>query len=154
MDDFAIARAVHVVAVVLWVGGVAFITLTAMPAIRAGHAPRERLAAFRRFERVFVWQARLWVLLAGLSGFWMVWRAGLWPRFGDIGFWWMHAMLAIWLVFMTVLFVLEPLALHRRMAASRAPEKDFARLETMHRVLLALLLGTIVGAALGARGFL
>jgi hypothetical protein len=40
------------------------------------------------------------------------------------------------------------------MAASQRPEKDFDRIETMHRVLLTLLLVSVAGAALGAPGVL
>lgn len=154
MDDFTIARGLHILAVVLWVGGVGFVTTTATPAIRALHPPAERLAAFHNFERRFVWQARLWVLLAGASGFWMVWRGDLWARFQDPHFWWMHAMAGLWAIFMAMLFVIEPLVLHRRFVASATPAKDFDRLEFMHRVLLAALLVTVAAAALGARGAL
>ncbi|WP_417595812.1 hypothetical protein [Parasphingorhabdus sp.] len=34
MDDYTIARVVHVASVLLWIGGVAFVTMVAMPAIR------------------------------------------------------------------------------------------------------------------------
>jgi hypothetical protein len=44
--------------------------------------------------------------------------------------------------------------LHRRMAESRTPDKDFDRLETMHRLLLTVLMITVAGAALGAKGVL
>ncbi len=154
MDDFAIARALHVFAIVIWVGGVAFVTSVATPAIRAMHAPTERLSAFRQFESRFVWQARLWVLLAGASGLWMIARANLWARFTDVQFWWMHAMAALWGVFMLMLFAVDPLFLHKRLLTSKAPAKDFDRLEKMHRVLLTLLAFTILASALGARGAL
>ncbi len=121
MDDFSLARVVHVVSVVMWIGGVAFVTTTAMPAIRAAEPPERRLAAFHRFERRFVWQARIWVLLAGASGVWMTQSGGLWDRFSDPAFWWMHAMVAVWLVFFAMLFVIEPLVLQRRMTASSQP---------------------------------
>jgi uncharacterized membrane protein len=148
MDDFSIARALHILAIVLWVGGVGFVTTAATPAIRADYPPPERLAAFHRFERKFVSQARFWVALAGASGLWMVWRGDLWARYLDARFWWMHAMAALWLIFMLMLFVIEPFVLHRRFVGSASPEKDFDRLETMHRILLTLLVITIGGAAL------
>ena len=154
MDDFSLARVVHVVSVVMWIGGVAFVTTTAMPAIRAAEPPERRLAAFHRFERRFVWQARIWVLLAGASGVWMTQSGGLWDRFSDPGFWWMHAMVAVWLVFFAMLFVIEPLVLQRRMTASSQPEQDFDRMERMHRVVLALALTAVIGAAAGSRGLL
>ena len=152
MDDFAIARGLHILAVVMWVGGVAFVTTVATPAIRAMHAPAQRLSAFHQFESRFVWQARLWVLLAGASGIWMVVRAHLWARFTDLHLWWMHAMAALWAVFMLMLFVVEPLFLHKRLLASPAPEKDFDKLEIVHRILLALLAITVLGAGLGTHG--
>jgi len=154
MDDFSLARVVHVVSVVMWIGGVAFVTTTAMPAIRAAEPPERRLAAFHRFERRFVWQARIWVLLAGASGVWMTQSGGLWDRFSDPAFWWMHAMVAVWLVFFAMLFVIEPLVLQRRMTASSQPERDFDRMERMHRVVLALALTAVIGAAAGSRGLL
>ena len=89
MDGFIIARIIHVVAILFWIGGVAFVTSVVMPSIREGFPPEERLAAFRRIEARFAWQARIWVALAGASGFWMVYRADLWSRYTGPGFWWM-----------------------------------------------------------------
>lgn len=152
MDDFTIARILHVVAVVMWIGGVGFVTLVVIPAIRALHPPAERLAAFHRFEGRFAAQARLWVALAGLSGFWMVWRGQMWDRFQDAQFWWMHAMLMVWLIFAAMLFVIEPLFLHRRMASSAQPARDFARLGRMHWLLILGSLVAVVGAVGGSHG--
>lgn len=152
MDDFTIARIIHVVAVLLWIGGVAFVTTVVIPTIRQLHAPGARLAEFHRLEGRFAPQARLWVLLAGASGFWMTWRGALWDRFADPGFWWMHAMLFVWLVFAVMLFVAEPLFLHRRMVNSARPEVDFARLARMHRLALAVSLLAVIGAVGGAHG--
>ena len=152
MTDFILARAVHVVSVLMWIGGVAFVTTVTMPAIRRSVPEAERLAAFHRFEERFAPQARVWVLLAGASGLWMIWRTDMWSRFEDGRYWWMHAMVALWLVFATMLFVIEPLFLHRRMAASSEPAGDFARMEIMHRILLAAAIVTLVGAAGGSHG--
>lgn len=153
MDDFIIARALHVLAVLMWIGGVAFVTTVLIPSIRRSVLPAERLAAFHRFEGRFAPQAAVWVLLAGASGFWMTHRAGLWGRFLDAEYWWMHAMVAVWLAFALMLFVIEPLFLHRRMAASPDPARDFARMERVHRVLLALSLLTVLGAVAGSHGW-
>src|SRR3546814_2139001 len=97
MDDFTLARALHVLAVVMWIGGVAFVTTIVMPFIRRSSTPAERLESFHRIEGRFAPQAAFWVLIAGASGFWMTWRADLWWRFADPQYWWMHAMAAVWL---------------------------------------------------------
>ncbi len=154
MDDFTIARVVHVASVLLWIGGVAFVAMVAMPAIRRQSQASERLSVFQKFENGFAWQARIWVLLAGASGFWMTWRADLWDRFLDARFWWMHAMVIIWVFFMIMLFVLEPLFLHRRMAESSDPGSDFARMERVHRILNILALVTVMGAVAGSHGLI
>lgn len=152
MDDFIIARIVHVAAVLLWIGGVAFVTLVVFPSTRASYPPEQRLAAFHGIEGRFAPQARVWVLLAGASGIWMAWRGDMAGRFADPRFWWMHAMVAVWLVFAVMLFVIEPLHLHRRMAASPDPVRDFTRMERMHRGLLAASLIALAGAVGGSHG--
>src|SRR3546814_1406299 len=50
MDDFTIARVLHVLAVSMWMGGVAFVTTIVMPFIRRSSPPAERLEAFHHFE--------------------------------------------------------------------------------------------------------
>lgn len=152
MDDLTIARVVHVVAVLFWIGGVGFVTWVIMPAIRQNERPVQWLQKFHAIEGRFAAQARVWVLLAGASGFWMVHRAGMWGRFAEPGFWWMHAMVALWAVFTLMLFLIEPLFLHRRMAASPAPQVDFQRMERVHRLLIGLSLITLVGAVGGSHG--
>ncbi|KQX24182.1 MULTISPECIES: hypothetical protein [unclassified Sphingomonas] len=153
MDDIILARTIHVLAVLVWIGGVAFVTLVVMPSVRAANPPAERLAAFHRLEGRFAAQARIWVLMAGLSGFWMVYRAQMWDRFFDLRFWWMHAMVGLWAVFAAMLFVVEPLFLHRRMMTSVEPAADFARMEILHRILLGIAIVTVLGAVAGSHGF-
>ncbi|MBT2187173.1 hypothetical protein [Sphingobium nicotianae] len=154
MDDFIVARAIHVLAVLMWIGGLAFVTTVVTPYVRHGRLPARRLAAFQEFERRFAPQARIWVLLAGASGFWMVHRASLWSRFADPHFWWMHAMVALWAIFIMMLFVIEPLFLHRHMEESTNPIADFDRLERMHRILLLLAVITLLGAVAGSHGLI
>jgi hypothetical protein len=49
--------------------------------------------------------------------------------------------------------VIEPFVLHRRMTAAADPARMFARMEWMHRVLLALALVTVVAAVMGSHGW-
>lgn len=152
MDDFTIARIVHVLSVVMWIGGVGFVTLTVFPAIRALLPPEERLTGFHRFEGRFAAQARIWVGLAGFSGLWMTWRGDLWHRFADPSFWWMHAMVLAWLPFALMLYVIEPLFLHRHMAGRQGTEGDFTRMHRAHYLLLTLSLIAVIGAVGGVHG--
>ncbi len=154
MDDFALARIIHVLAIVFWIGGVAFVTLVVMPMLNVNEAPDAQLARFQQIERGFAWQARIWVLLAGTSGLWLIWRADMWSRFADLNFWWMHAMVAVWAIFALMLFVIEPLHLRRQLSQSKTPVSDFAKMVTVHRILLAASIIAVFGAVGGSHGLL
>jgi uncharacterized membrane protein len=154
-DDIAIARALHVLAVVIWIGGVSMATTVMLPAVRRGDLGKDRLHAFDAIEHRFVWQARVAVLVVGLSGLYMIWRLDLWDRFQSATFWWMHAMVGVWFLFTFFLFVAEPFILQRyfRQWAATQPEAAFARLHRAHWVLLVLSLVTIFGAVAGTHGW-
>jgi uncharacterized membrane protein len=155
MMALTIARVIHVVAVVAWIGGVGFVTTVLFPAIRRSETPEERLAAFIRFETPFAWQACLSVAVAGLSGLYMTWRLHAWDGFASPAYWWMDAMVGLWLIFAVMLFVLEPLVVHRRIAralASGSSSRLFDAMQRFHRVMLALSVITVVGAVGGSHG--
>ena len=155
MDPAIIVRALHVLGVVLWIGGVAFVTTVLLPAVRRLKTPEERVEFFETLERRFAWQARGTTLLVGATGFHLVGAWDLWSRFQSVSYWWMHAMVAVWVIFTLMLFVAEPVFLHRRLIerAKRDPEGTFRRIERMHWVLLAISLVTVVGAVAGAHGW-
>jgi uncharacterized membrane protein len=153
IDDIALARALHVLSIVHWIGGVAFVTLVALPIARANEDARKGWGLFEAIERRFAAQARISIPLAGATGLWMAWRLDLWGRFGERGFWWMDAMVLVWAVFMAVVFVAEPV-LRARLAAeaARDPAPVIRRLWRAHAVLLAAAAVTILGAVAGAHG--
>jgi uncharacterized membrane protein len=154
MADIVVARVLHVLAVVLWIGGVGMVTTVLLPAIRRSHPAQERFAVFHTMGARFAWQARVTTVIAGASGFYMAWRLDAWKRFQSAGFWWMHAMVLTWFVFTLMLFVIEPLFLERLLArqAAAAPESTYRRIEWLHRGLLVLSLLTIAGAVAGSMG--
>lgn len=155
MNDLILARALHVLAVVIWIGGVSMVTTIVLPAERRKELGAGQLSGFRAVEHRFVWQARAAVLLVAATGFYMVVRLDLWNRFRFAQFWWMHAMVGLWLIFALALFVLEPLFLQRRTPdeARRTPEAAMARLQRVHLVLFVLALITIAGAVAGSHGW-
>jgi uncharacterized membrane protein len=156
MDDVTIARSLHVLAVVLWIGGVGFVTTVLLPALRRLPDPAQRAVMFGVLERRFGAQARLSVIVVGLSGLYMLIRLDVWDRFASPSYWWMHAMVLAWFVFALMLFVLEPLVLHRRFAerTEDKPDATFRTIQRFHVVLLTLSLLTILGAVAGTHGLL
>lgn len=154
MDELTIARALHVIAIVHWIGGVSLVTLVLLPGILNSVPAAERLQLFETIEGRFAFQARISTLVAGASGFYMTHLLEAWDRFSDPAYFWMHAMVAVWGLFTFILFIAEPLFLHRwfHERARIAPEKTFRLVLRMHRILLALSALTVGVSVLGAHG--
>ena len=154
LNSMALARALHVIGVVLWIGGVAMVTTVLLPAVRQFKTAAERVAFFEAVEARFARQARWTTLLTGLTGFYMLSVLHAWGRYSLSQFWWIHAMTAIWVVFTVMLFILEPLVLHRlfQEQAKQNPERTFVVIQRLHWVLLALSLVTVLGAVSGVHG--
>lgn len=154
MDDLILARAFHVIGVVIWIGGVAMVTAVLLPA--RFRSLDQHLEAFELIERRFSWIARAMTVLVGATGLYMTWKMHLWDRFSEPSFWWMHAMVCIWFIFSTVLFVAEPLFLHQ-LFLDRArinPKTTLKVMKTAHWILLIASLLTIGGAVAGSHGWL
>ena len=154
MEYYFLARVVHVLAIVLWIGGVAMVTTVLLPAVKRFKSEAERVEFFEKVESRFAWQSRVTTLLAGLSGFYMLHVLG-WRRLMMIEFWWIHAMIVVWLIFTLMLFVLEPLFPHRWFNArsKRAPQSTFRLVQGLHWFLLAISLVTVAGAVAGSHGW-
>jgi len=168
MEAMIAARVLHVLGVVLWIGGVAFVTAVLLPAATRMRSPQERIAFFESVERRFASHARITTLVTGATGLYLVHALDAWRRFERVEYWWMHAMVAIWALFTLLLFVIEPLA-HRRSSTRstdaavsaayaeqprHASDRAFTRVVRMHWILLGASLLTIAGAVAGSHGYL
>ena len=153
MDWGILARAVHVLAIVVWIGGVWMVTTLLLPAMRQ-RPPQQWFGEFEAIEQRFAPQARIALHIVLLSGLYMIGEYDLWDRFARPGFWWMHLMVAVWALYALMLFVVEPLVLrrvlHRRVVA--APASTLSLMIWFHRVVLVLALAAILGAVCGAHG--
>ena len=155
METLTLARIVHVLAIVLWIGGVGMVTTVIIPAVKTLKSKEEQIKTFERIEGKFALQAKILTILAAVTGFYMLYRYNAWERFFQLQFWWLHAMVIIWLLFSIVLFVLEPLILHRlfRKYMEENPTKTFRIIHRAHWILFLLSLVTIIGAVAGSHGW-
>ena len=151
-NDFVLARVLHVIAVVIWIGGVAFVTTVLIPAIRKTQSPENRLQIFELLESEFSFQAKFTTLLAGVTGFYMLHIMNGWSSMQ----WWIYLMIFVWAIFTAVLFIFEPLFLHKwfHKQATINSEKSFLALQIMHITLLIISLLAVLGGVAGAHGLL
>lgn len=143
MATLNVLLAFHVLGVVWWIGGVAMVTATLLPIFNRLPAA-ERIERIRQLEGRFANQARVAVLVVGITGFWMY---ALLP--GEIAHtWWVGLMLLVWVLFAMMLFVAEPLHLPAKLGLIHSPRKFLA----VHVVLLVLALAAVFSGVIGARG--
>jgi uncharacterized membrane protein len=154
MNDLAIARAIHVLAVVIWIGGVAMVTTVILPMALRARTTREGQTLLEAVERRFIWQARIATLVVAASGFYMVDQLRLWDRFRSIEFWWMHAMVLLWLIFTILLFIGEPLAgrIRRGHGSQLASKGRLSLMQWLHWAVLVLSAITVLAAVAGSQG--
>ncbi len=145
-----VARALHVIAVVLWIGGVAFVTTVLIPAIRSSQTAENRLKIFEVLEGKFSFQAKITTLITGLSGFYMLYVMNGWASMQ----WWIYLMILVWTIFSLVLFVFEPLFLHTwfHRQAKKNSERTFFVVQVMHIVLLTVSLAAVFAGVAGVHG--
>lgn len=155
MDTLTLARAIHVLSVVIWMGGVTFVTIVLIPTLRSASFKQDQLNIFNVIENQFAAIARLMVLLAGLSGLYMTYKLDAWSRFAEYSYFWMHAMVFVWLLFFLALFVIEPFFLrdHGRMVKSGNSIGSLKKTQIVHSIILVLSLITITVSVMGAHGY-
>ena len=131
------------------------VTTVLIPIVRKSPSAASSIEMFEAFERRFAWQAKFVILIAGGSGFYMLDFIDAWNRYSEPRFWWIHAMTLVWALFMFVLFIAEPLFLHRLFAkhAQTDPAKTFAFVQVFHLIMLIVSLVTIAGAVAGSHGW-
>jgi uncharacterized membrane protein len=153
---FTLARVLHVLAVILWIGGVAMVTTVLIPSIKKLTSKEDQIKTFEQIEGRFALQAKITTLITGITGFYMLYELDGWHRYLDYRFWWVHAMTLVWVVFSLILYVLEPLVFHRvfRKKANENPQSTFTILHRVHWILLLVSLITTAGAVAGSHGWL
>jgi len=155
MESYTLARVIHVIAVILWIGGVAMVTTVIIPAVKKLSSKDDQIKTFEQIEGRFAIQAKITTLLTGISGFYMLYVLDGWERYLDYRFWWLHAMTLVWVLFTLILYVLEPLVLHKlfKEYAAKNPSKTFSIMHKAHWFLLILSLVTTAGAVAGSHGW-
>jgi uncharacterized membrane protein len=156
LDLAGVARVVHVLSIVHWIGGLMVVTTIILPQAHRMQTPELSLDVFEGFERRFAAQARWSIGLAGLSGYYMLGQTYSWRYVLEPSLWWIQLMMAIWTVFALMLFIVEPLFLHEafRRYVLNAPKRAFTVAIAVHAFALMASLLAIGAGVLGAHGLI
>jgi uncharacterized membrane protein len=154
IDGVTLARAIHVLSLVHWIGGVWIVTTVILPHAQRLKNHAEAIRYFEDFERRFAWQARISIFFAGASGLYMLAELNAWDGLGYLAFWWIDLMIAVWVAFAIMVYVLEPLFIHQVFHRFAEVHKDraFSTAKWLHAVALLVSLVAIAGGILGSHG--
>lgn len=150
----ALLTALHATTVVLWIGGVAFVTIIVFPMLLRMEDSLEKVMFFQGVESRFARHARIYAWLTGLTGGGLLYATG---RHADlfsargIG---ITVMLIVWLVYIVVLtFERRLFAILFKPDQSENTARIFARLSSFHWIVLGLsLLAVVIGVWEGHGG--
>ena len=152
----SVLTAVHVIGVVVWIGGVAFVTMIVFPMIRRMEDSFEKVLFFQGMEHRFARIAKSSVAVVGLTGVWLLYITGEWRTlFSMVGIG-PTLMIIVWSFYLFVLlFEGRIFKMIFGGRAQRNTEKVFSLLSRFHWVVLGLSLLTVgVGVWAGHGGVL
>ncbi len=149
-----ILTAIHVLGIVIWIGGVAFVTMVVFPMIMRMEGSIEKMIFFQGVEHRFAKIAKISVGVVGVTGAWLLSLTGEWemlfsaPGIGPT------LMVIVWTLYVLVLlFEARLFKLIFRGEAQQDTSKVFVRLSAFHWVVLGLsLLAVSVGVWAGHGG--
>ena len=130
---YIIILIIHILSIVIWIGGVSFVTLVTFPMILSMEKSLEQVMMFQGIEHRFANIAKAMVILAGLSGFYLIYEKGT-----SLGVW---IMVFVWAFYAALLFGLEKFIfkkLFSRPDEQADMKKVFMLLQGFHWVVLGL----------------
>ncbi len=151
-----VLTALHVLGVVIWIGGVAFVTMIVFPMLTKMENSLEKVVFFQGIEHRFAGIAKIALAVVGLTGGWLLLSTGEWRiLFSKAGIG-PTLMLVVWTFYLLVL-LFEGKIFGRifRGTAGQDADRVFALLTRFHWVVLGLsLLAVGVGVWAGHGGAL
>ncbi len=142
----------HLLSVVVWIGGVAFVTAIVFPTLARMEDSMAKVSFFMGFERRFQLLAKICVLIAGASGILLFWRRGAFGVLTTDEAVLLGYKFLVWLIFVVLLFGAEQRLMGALVSEKTAPQKAFKRLSAFHWVVLILSLIAIVAGIRLVRG--
>jgi uncharacterized membrane protein len=135
---YSIVIVLHVVAVVLWIGGVGFVTMVLFPALQVMEDSMEKVRFFLRAEKRFSTLAKAYIVLVGITGALLFINRGGFGSLTTGEAYLLGFKVFVWLLFAILLFGAERRLMKVLISAQTAPDVAFRRLSLFHWVMLIL----------------
>jgi len=137
---------VHVIGVIIWVGGVGFVTMVIFPMMYRTEGSLEKALLFQGVEHRFAGIVRWLIVVVGVTGFWLLssrYGFGILTELRGLG---IAIMLFAW-TFYTVVILSEKKIFSRLFAEPEKIDMDKAlrMINTMHWVLLTISYSAVAG---------
>jgi uncharacterized membrane protein len=145
---------IHVLTVILWIGGLAFITVLILPMVVKMPDALQKVLLFQRIEHKFAPLARVYAAITGISGFVMFYIMNLQSSLFSLTSLPLLFMITVWIFWVVMLFGLEPIIIKKmldKMAGSGEKmeiEIVFLRMNRLHWLLLFLSLAASAAGAI------
>ncbi|MCE5313221.1 MAG: hypothetical protein LLF86_08740 [Nitrospiraceae bacterium] len=141
---FGLIMALHVLSVVIWIGGVAFVTMIVFPMIMRTEGSLQKVLFFQGIEHRFARIAKWCVAVSGATGLLLLQITNEWSilfRKAGIG---PTVMLIVWTIYLLVLlFESKLFSVIFGKADSEDSTKIFRKLTIFHWIVLVLSLAAV-----------
>ncbi len=135
---------IHVLGIVLWIGGVAFVTIIIFPMIMRMENSMEKVLFFQGVEHRFAKIAKACVVIVGITGFWILHTKGEWGFLFTINGIGPTLMLIVWAFYSFILlFEGRLFKIIFKGEAQHDTAKIFLRMTVFHWIVLGLSLLTV-----------
>ena len=155
---FLLMHIVHILTVILWIGGLAFVTGIVLPMVIKTPDALQKVLTFQRIEHRFAPLAKAYNIVVGITVFIMVWQTGWYELYFTKDGWALTFMTAVWLFWFIMLVGLEPIVIRKmldRMAREGATmdiDGIFKKVKTLHWFMVAISLAAAAAGAIAAHG--
>ena len=143
---------VHVLSIVIWIGGVAFVTAIIFPVLGRMEDSMAKVSFFMGFEKRFQFLAKVCVIIAGTTGILLFQQRGAFASLTGEETLLIGYKFLVWLMFAILLFGAEKRLMGTLVSQKTSPEKAFKRLSIFHWVALILSLIAVVAGIRLVRG--
>ncbi len=143
---FIITLIIHIIGVILWIGGLAYVTMVIFPTMNKMDKPIDKVLFFKSAEQSFAPFARIYSIVVGLSGLFMIhllYRGDMLSVFQGNGIF-IIIMFGIWLLWVIMLFGLESIIIKKSLRQLiESPDKlivdsTFKRMHIFHWIMMVL----------------